>query len=150
MGQELSQCFLSDCRALRFHLWSKLCLSVPDCHTNPRPSTLHPTPPSSPCPHPSPPVTTIPAHGWKEYQIPCSNTGTLPTVHLSGGKITGLKISLKYRFGLFRVYPDTILTCHMNGDGVTGCNNHSSSLYLPRTTIRQETGDKIQSTLCAS
>ncbi|KAI9542922.1 hypothetical protein NQZ68_016232 [Dissostichus eleginoides] len=65
MGQELSQCFLSDCRALRFHLWSKLWLSVPDCHTNPPHTTIIPVPTSL-----SPPVTTPQPLCWKEYQIP--------------------------------------------------------------------------------
>lgn len=62
--RELSQCFLSDCRALRFQLCSKLCASVPDCHTN---SPFH-SPLSSPCPPPFQPVTTPSAHKQKEYQ----------------------------------------------------------------------------------
>lgn len=64
MGRELSQCFLSDCGALRFYLWSKLCLSVLDCHTSPLTTITTPT------------ITALhplsllpPVKGWKEYQI---------------------------------------------------------------------------------
>lgn len=64
MRRELSQCFLSDCRALRFHLWSKLRASVPGCHTN---SPFH-SPLSSRCPPPSQPVTTPSVQKHKEYQ----------------------------------------------------------------------------------
>lgn len=75
-GQELSQCFLSDCRALGFHSWSKLCLSVPDCH-NP-PSPLPPHTPSSPCPHPSPPCHYSPRRRvWKSTRSPCSSRDSL-------------------------------------------------------------------------
>lgn len=38
MGQELSQCFLSDRRALRFHFWCKLSQSVLGCLINPPPA----------------------------------------------------------------------------------------------------------------
>lgn len=85
MRRELSQCFLSDCRALRFHLWSKLRASVPGCHTN---SPFH-SPLSSPCP---PPLSTChDSLGAEAQRVPdpllLKSTGTSRKEnHLIGGK----------------------------------------------------------------
>lgn len=82
-GQDLSQCFLSDCSALRFHLWSKLCLPVPDCHTNPPPA-----PSPAPC-HDSPDSGT-----WEERQRACTRRGRGTADNppqFRRGSITGFK-----------------------------------------------------------
>lgn len=141
MGQELSQGFLLDRRVLRFHLWSKLCLSVPDCQANSLFSSSHtaitPVATSSP-PHP---VTALLKAALE--RLACSSRdGTLLAIQLSESKITGFKNRPVY------FCPNMILVCLFN-TGAIPLNNLRKIMQKPCSLHPKLIGNNMRQIFCS-